>query len=99
MTKYLPALLLLAFSTAAMAAEGGNIVISGKVVDASCSFSVEAPAHKAAEAISVNACADHIKAHMKVHLLSNAPQKEALALHDGGRIDPADAKVVFAVYL
>jgi len=102
MKKYLPALLILILSGAVMAADGGNIVISGKVVDYSCSIHADVAAIKSAEALAIKACPAHIKAHMALHLLSRAHlEKDELALLDGGRIEPANAdpKIVFAAYL
>lgn len=102
MKKLLPALLLLVLSGAAMAADGGNIVFSGKVVDLSCSMNVSAPSIKSAEAVAIEACAANIKEHMAVHLLSSAHiEKGELALVDNAKIEPDNAhnNVVFAAYL
>ncbi|MBP6344533.1 hypothetical protein AB8Q18_13870 [Neisseriaceae bacterium CLB008] len=100
MKKYLPALLLLVLSGAVMAADGGNIAISGKVVDLSCSLNVEAPVVKSAEAVAVEACAANIKEHMSVHLInSDHLEKGELARVDSGKIEPANPNVVFAAYL
>ncbi|MBP6115815.1 MAG: type 1 fimbrial protein [Neisseriaceae bacterium] len=100
MKKYLPALLLVVLSGAVMAADGGNIVVSGKVVDLSCSLNVEAPVRKPAEAVAIEACAANIKEHMVVHLVSHAHlEKGELVRLDNAKIEPANAKVVFAAYL
>ncbi|MBP6562381.1 MAG: hypothetical protein KA214_02785 [Neisseriaceae bacterium] len=99
MNKYLSALWLLACSGAVLA-DGGNIAISGMIVNPSCSVSVVAPAASAPEALFAHACAADVKAHVHLSMLNLAPlEKNERAHLDGDRIEPANAKVVFAAYL